>query len=180
MTNCESRIRSNPLSLPFIIRGGTWGLLFLILASCFAIRSAHAAIGVTPEKLEFNLKRGQTATEKLFLQNLSNEPNQLQISLATQEFKDLVSISPDEPILGAQEILEVEIMVKGRKSFETNIEIVTTPTGKEDLQILGGVKIPLLVKVEQAFNYLPLAITAGLIVISLVINMLLRKRKTFT
>lgn len=126
------------------------------------------AIGVSPERLELSLKRNEPGKQSLFIQNLGERDQRVEIRAAG--FEKLIEINPDEANLPPQKIVPVEIKIQGKKDFETELEIQTLTEGN-DLAIQSGIKIPLKVEVENSLNYYYLifgifVVTAAIIVLS--------------
>lgn len=110
-------------------------------------------IGVSPAKLEFNLKKGEAASQKIFLQNLGANPTKVAISLTEPKHQKEVSINPTELILPSREIQETEITVNSKKNLSTEIEIVELAKTRDELGITSGVKLPLEIAVAGGLNW---------------------------
>ncbi|MDP3741020.1 MAG: hypothetical protein Q8R08_01695 [bacterium] len=116
------------------------------------------AIGVFPEKLEFDLKKGEDSSQKIFIHNLEANPTKIALNLADQKYAKQIIISPQELILPGLQAQEVEIETLSAKALKTEIEIMTLATTQGQLQIASGIKIPLEVKTPNAFGWLTVAL----------------------
>lgn len=110
------------------------------------------ALGVWPEKLEFTLKKNESARSEVFLHNLDHATSPVQIAIRDPKIQDFVKISPSNPILHPQEIFPVEVVVKAKKEFTTHLEIIALPKADSELPVASGIRLPLKVKLVKEAN----------------------------
>lgn len=116
------------------------------------------AIGISPAKLEFALKKGETLSQKIFIQNLENNPTKVAMNLSDSKYDNRVIITPQELILPKGQTQEVNVQIIDAKNIRTEIEIISLAAAQGQLQIVTGVKIPLEVKMEGGWNWVMLAL----------------------
>lgn len=118
------------------------------MALGWPLHFAAAAVGVSPERLEFVWPPGQPGPllQKVFLQNLDWQPTTVQISLGGKVSPEDIRIRPFAVFLPPRQIFPVEISVFARKNIRTEVQIRTVSAGSAALAISAGLKIPLLVR----------------------------------
>ena len=151
-----------------------WLLLFPTLAL------AALGIGVTPGKLEFSVRPGDTEVQTLHVTNQSNRISELQVYVEG-EYEEWFVISPGEFTLPPQQSRAVEIAVAlpftATDEHDFSICVVSLPRGSA-LRIGAGVKVPVHVQI----NEYPVALIAGggvaaLALIAGTIALIWRRRK---
>lgn len=135
------------------------------------------AIGVSPEKLDFALKKSETSSQKLYIHNLETGPTKVVVNLRDQKYDQEITISPQELILPAGLAQEVQIHAQASKSFKTEIEIVTLGTTQGQLQITSGIVIPLEIKMQSAFNWIAFMLPIFLALLLTAVSFYLKRKK---
>lgn len=132
------------------------------------------ALGVSPEKLVFEINAGETETRQIFVTNLSDKPSQIEIRPETprKEF----SISPQNAILAVNETRSVDVSVKSKKSFDTRLEILNLPEPGSELAVATGIKIPVTVRAQAENRDTSLAWPLGLAVLAVAVFYFLKSR----
>lgn len=110
------------------------------------------AISVSPAKLEFNIKKGEAASQKIFLQNLETNLTKVSLTLSDTKYTKQIYMNPAELILPPSDIQEAEIKVSSKKNLNTEIQIAELAKTQGELAVTSGVRIPLSVKVENSFS----------------------------
>ena len=136
--NSESRIKQFDPSFPSPGLGREKGRGRTIFRIIF-----NTAIGISPAKLNFNLKKGETSSQKIFLQNLEVSPTKVSVSLAEPKYQKRILINPAELILPSQEIRELEVTTESKSSFETQIQIQELTKNQGEFSVTSGVRIRL-------------------------------------
>lgn len=147
--------------------------LIFIFGSLVGARSAQGAVGVSPDRLELTLPKNETATTKIFLQNLGAKEIKVRILVADPAAQPFVTILPADTLLPPQEIIPVEIKVRADKPIKTALEILPELTDTSGLQIASGIKIPLKVQIQKDaspnyFKFVIASLTALLTVLLVV------------
>jgi len=120
--------------------------------------TARAAIGVSPEKLDFDLS--ETNTQKIFIENLNGYP--AQILVRVNKNSERIKFSSQQITLPPGTLQDVNVEIIGPRSLADEIEITIYEAGGEQLKIQSGIKIPLTVKGETAPGALAAVILAGI------------------
>lgn len=139
---------------------------------------AHAVIGVSPARLEFDLEKGTALTQKIFLQNLDDSPRSVQIQLADRKFSDVVQIIPVQLILEPHVVTSVQTTVLKPLTLDTQLEIIESLPLNQSLGVVGGVKIPISVRVPGSATTIWKLIFSGLFagLVTFSVFMILEKR----
>ena len=134
------------------------------------------AISITPDKLEFDLQKNESASHVLLVKNLGPEPTRIEVSVGDERWDDLIVINPQDIVLAPQAEAEITVLADGEKDFKTELEILSIPGENAELQIASGIKIPLSVNVPNAANNSPLFVS--LILAFAVVAFMYHRRKT--
>ena len=130
--------------------------IFYFLFSIYPYSPASAAIGVSPEKLEFTAPTEQS----LFLRNYGETAEKIII-----EHTSDITVTPAEFYLSPNESLTVKISPK-QKNIQTELAIISQSNAAAELRVASGIKIPVTAKSGNSLAWvlpymLALAVTVG-------------------
>lgn len=100
-------------------------------------------IGVSPQKLEFDLSIQGTQSLQIFVQNLGNNSVALQAKAVDQLHR--ITVDPENFSLEPSQTLPISVTVQGTTKFQSEIAITANGLTADNLQIQSGIKIPLIV-----------------------------------
>ena len=159
----------------------------LVLATTITILIPSPALamglGVTPGKMNFNVRPGGNEFQILYIINQSDRPSDFEVYIEGKNVK-WFKVTPDEFSLGAHEVNGVEIVLSPPltakpQQYEFSVCVVSLPPGS-DLRLGAGIKVPAQVQITElpvmpiqwwiVFAVIISAVSAGITV--------WRKRKT--
>lgn len=125
---------------------GNWGLVIGILGILLIPHSVFATLGVSPGHLEFQMLRGQTQRQKIFIQNLGDTETQVAVTPERP-----LDVEPSELRLAPQAMGIVTVTAVA-KSSRTEIAIAEHADGSQGLAVSSGIKIPVEVAVANPWR----------------------------
>ncbi|MCX6785390.1 MAG: hypothetical protein NTZ18_00880 [Candidatus Komeilibacteria bacterium] len=162
----------------------TFILAGLLLA--VAVPAAAAGISVKPDRLNFIMPAGQTATQNLVVENISASP--VIFNLYFDELTGQLKVEPDNFRLevGQKRQIKVTASPAAEGLLATNLSIVAQDLDRRAFNVAAGVKVPIVLQVKPAPAFLlpvwaertalVLLLLAGAVIIALLVVLLKRKR----
>ncbi len=122
----------------------------LICVLAYAASALALSVGVTPGKLAFQVRAGNTEINTLYVINQDNEASNFEV-YAEGDKAEWITVTPDKFTLGGQEQEAVEIALSpplsaGPEEYDITICVISLTPGA-DLRIGAGIKVSTHVQV---------------------------------